>query len=382
MRLASRATVRNVDAPILARVTTHITDSAQRADEVFLSTNECPPDDPRGYAAWLLPNRREPIRAELPTVWNFPQMSYLTDGDVVGIATDGWVRALYRRHSRHNAILMTERCNSYCLMCSQPPKPANDAHRIQEHLRLIELIDPETAELGITGGEPTLFKDDFILLLRLAKERLSRTALHVLTNGRMFFYRRFAEQVASIGHPDVMFGIPLYSDVDSEHDYIVQAKGAFEETMLGLHHLARYDVPVEIRVVLHRQTTPRLVQLAEFIARNLPFAAHVALMGLEMFGLVHQNLEQLWIDPFDYSDALGRTVDLLMAAGLPVSIYNHQLCTLPRSLWPLARKSISDWKNVYLDECKACLVRQECGGFFHSAVKRHSAHVAAIRATS
>jgi MoaA/NifB/PqqE/SkfB family radical SAM enzyme len=43
-----------------------------------------------------------------------------------------------------------------------------------------------------------------------------------------------------------MLGIPIYSDVDSEHDYVVQAKGAFEETVSGLHNLARYNVAVEI----------------------------------------------------------------------------------------------------------------------------------------
>ena len=31
-------------------------------------------------------------------------------------------RALYRRNSSHNSFLVTERCNHYCLMCSQPPR--------------------------------------------------------------------------------------------------------------------------------------------------------------------------------------------------------------------------------------------------------------------
>jgi len=364
MRLFARTQVRNLTAPVVARVTTRATpDLSRRAYEVFLSSNGEMPADITGYAACLPP---------------VPQMPYLADGDVVAISPDGWIRALYRRSSHQNTILMTEQCNSYCLMCSQPPKGVNDAHRMAEHLRLVDLIDPETAELGVTGGEPTLFKDDFIRLLLHIKDRLPRTALHVLTNGRMFFYRRFAERIAEVAHPDLMLGIPLYSDVDFEHDYVVQAKGAFEETVLGLHHLARYEVPVEIRVVLHRQTVPRLVRLAEFIARNIPFAAHVALMGLEMFGFVHRNLDALWIDPFDYRDALRETVETLDGAGMNVSIYNHQLCTLPGELWPFARRSISDWKNVYLDECDRCGVREQCGGFFQSATKRHSRFIRAL----
>jgi hypothetical protein len=62
-----------------------------------------------------------------------------------------------------------------------------------------------------------------------------------------------------------------------------------------------------------------------------------------------------------------------------VSIYNHQLCVLDRALWPLARRSISDWKNVYLPACNDCSVLTECGGFFQSGTKIRSAHIAAVR---
>jgi hypothetical protein len=61
--------------------------------------------------------------------------------------------------------------------------------------------------------------------------------------------------------------------------------------------------------------------------------------------------------------------------GMNVSIYNHQLCVLDRSLWPFAKKSISDWKNMYLDECASCGVLESCGGLFKWAEKKHSAHI-------
>jgi His-Xaa-Ser system radical SAM maturase HxsC len=264
-------------------------------------------------------------------------------------------------------------------MCSQPPKPINDFHRFEEHLRLIDLIDPDTRELGITGGEPTLFKDQFLQIIDHCKRRLPETALHVLSNGRLFFYRDFARKLAEIEHPDLMLGIPIYSDIDSEHDYVVQARGAFEETVIGLHNLARYQIPVEIRVVIHKQTYRRLPRLAEFIVRNLPFAAQVALMGLEMTGFVNSNLEDLWIDPHDYQRQLVLATETLAAAGMNVMLYNQQLCVLDRRLWPFARKAISDWKNIYFEECSRCDLINECGGLFQSSSLRHSSHVSPIR---
>ena len=115
--------------------------------------------------------------------------------------------------------------------------------------------------------------------------------------------------------------------------------------------------------------------MAEFIARNFPFAAHVALMGLETTGLTLANLETLWIDPFDYQIELQAATEILCLSGLHVSIYNHQLCVLKQSLWPFSRKSISDWKNIYIESCNECVIREECGGFFQSAAKKHSAHI-------
>ncbi len=303
----------------------------------------------------------------------------MADGDVVRIDPTGYVRTLYRKTSANNFILTTDRCNSYCLMCSQPPRQINDSDRIAEHLLLIDLIDPETKELVITGGEPTLLKDDFLRLIQACKEKLPRTAVHVLSNGRLFYYRRFAERLAELRHPDIMLGIPLYSDVDSEHDYVVQARGAFEETIIGLHHLAQYSVPVEIRVVVHALTYRRLPKLAEFIVRNFPFAAQVVLMGMETVGFVHKNMAALWIDPHDYQGELADATWTLFRSGLNVRIYNHQLCVLDRRLWPFACKSISDWKNVYLEECRSCALRDACGGFFESAIKKHSAYIRAIR---
>jgi hypothetical protein len=85
-----------------------------------------------------------------------------------------------------------------------------------------------------------------------------------------------------------------------------------------------------------------------------------------------RNMDELWIDPHDYQDQLESAVEILSTRGMDVSIYNHQLCVLRTSLWKFARKSISDWKNIYLEDCDSCGVREHCGGFFQWARKVHS----------
>jgi His-Xaa-Ser system radical SAM maturase HxsC len=264
-------------------------------------------------------------------------------------------------------------------MCSQPPRDVDDSRRVGEILRLLELVDPAARELGLTGGEPTLLGRGLFDIIQKAKEVLPNTALHILTNGRRFQDREMAIGLARLEHPDLMLGIPLYSDIDWRHDYVVQAKGAYDETIAGLYNLAHVGIAIQLRVVLHRQTVERLTPLAEFIARNLPFVNHVALMGLELFGFTLQNLNEVWIDPIDYTAELERATKTLALSGMRVVIFNHQLCTIPQALWPFAVKSISDWKNVYLAACEGCDVREQCGGFFQSATKRHSRAIAPVR---
>ncbi|MBI4472276.1 MAG: His-Xaa-Ser system radical SAM maturase HxsC [Acidobacteria bacterium] len=339
------------------------------------------PTDTAGYAGLLIEHTiKEDQEHQLlsPAIHSIKSTDHLAAGDVVALQPTGYIRTLYRRSSRHNVIFATDRCNSLCLMCSQPPREVDETGIMAEHLRLIRLMDPTTPELGITGGEPTLLGDGFIELVQACKDHLPNTPLHILSNGRLFYYGSFAKRLADINHPNMMLGIPIYSDVDSEHDYIVQARGAFDETMVGFHNLGRFAVPVEIRVVIHRFTYQRLLPIAEFIYRNIPFAAHVALMGLEPIGFAITNFSALWVDPHEYGSELARATEFLTARGMNVSIYNHQLCTTPKQIWPFTRKSISDWKNIYLAECDNCLVREQCGGFFQSAAIRHSAHIRPI----
>lgn len=308
------------------------------------------------------------LSGHIPWTQLSPEFGYLDDGDVVALG-HGYIRSLFRASSKHNSILLTEQCNNYCLMCSQPPKQVDDSWLLDEAMEAIRLIPQETRSLGITGGEPTLFGDGFLSLVHLTKNWLPNTSLHVLSNGRSFADEKFSKKYAEIDHPDLMVGIPIYSDDPSRHDYVVQARGAFDETIRGILNLKRFRQKVEIRVVLHKQTYQGLPRLAEFISRNLLFVDHVALMGLEMTGFTRGNLDALWIDPREYKDELSRATRILTAYGIPTSVYNHQLCLVNRDIESVYVKSISDWKNEYAPECSPCLRKHECGGFFSSGIQ-------------
>lgn len=376
MRLTTAGAPNNFREPVIAVVTREALPVPQRKNRILVADLPAEGDDLVGYSGFVTTSKLE-VDNSLPTISSTRDIDHLRTNDIIVIEPgSGFVRTLYRPDSHDNVIFATERCNSNCLMCSQPPKDHDDVDPLtQRNLALIDLIETAPTRMVITGGEPTLLGRKLFRIITAMRDKFADTQLHMLTNGRAFAWPQFAAELAELQHPDLMLGIPLYSDDATTHDYVVQAKGAFDQTVIGLQQLARHGVRVELRVVLHAITIPRLPQLAEYIYRNLTFVDHIALMGLENIGYAPRNMPTLWIDPYDYQDQVESAVEFLSTRLMNVSIYNHQLCVLRPSLWKFARKSISDWKNIYLEDCRECGVRQLCGGFFQWATKLHSQHI-------
>jgi His-Xaa-Ser system radical SAM maturase HxsC len=378
MRLTTSGIPRNIERSIVGTLTLNDVPPGLRHQKIrlFGEDEQFTGQRSDGYQA-VLSVSEMPCESIIPRIERLRDFDHFREGDVVVIEPkSGFVRSLYRPADKHHSLFVTERCNSNCLMCSQPPKDKDDTTElISRNLRLMKLMKPAPSYLTITGGEPTLLGKGLFSLLRGLKEALPETEIHMLTNGRTFAWPEYVQQLAAVEHPNFSVGVPVYSDAAADHDYIVQAKGAFDQTIAGLHQLARNGIRSEVRVVLHKLTVPRLTRLAEYIYRNLTFTEHVALMGLEHIGYTPRNIEELWLDPYDYQDDLETTVEYLTQRNMTVSIYNHQLCVLRRSLWPYAQKAISDWKNTYLPECERCSKVDQCGGLFKWAAKKHSNHL-------
>lgn len=296
--------------------------------------------------------------------------NYLTNSpvslnDVLMIWKNGKYRILYKHNSNDNLLFTTDQCNSSCLMCSQPPKKVYDIdHFYNINNTILDLIPKDIKVMGITGGEPTLLGNKLILLLRRFKFEFPNTNVHILTNGKYFSKKQFVLRLASNLNNKTVFGVPLYSDIPSIHDYIVQSKNAFYQTVIGLHNAARYGLKIEIRVVITNLNYQRLPDLAKYIYMNFPFVNHVAFMGLEYTGYAIINNKTLKIKPEKFSEKLIQAVSFLTELKINTSIYNLPLCLINSKLWPYSARSISDWKQEYIDVCKSCDVLDRCGGFF------------------
>jgi His-Xaa-Ser system radical SAM maturase HxsC len=264
-------------------------------------------------------------------------------------------------------------------MCSQPPKDVDDRWILDEIRESLPLLPKSTPTLTFTGGEPLSDWARFIDILADCRDLHPDTAIQVLTNGRAFASSEIVDAWKAVNHPSLIAAIPVYASVDYIHDYVVQAKGAFDETILGILKLKDRGQRVEVRVVLHAHTAPTIAETSRWISRNLPFVDHVALMGMENTGFAIANENSLWIDPMDYRESLSEGVRTLADTGINVSIYNLPRCVLDASIWPYAVQSISDWKNGYVEECRRCIEKSKCSGLFTSGRPRQSRGIRAIQ---
>jgi His-Xaa-Ser system radical SAM maturase HxsC len=300
---------------------------------------------------------------ELPTV--IIDLEHIQQDDVVALSPDrAELIVLYRSSDLHHAVQLTNRCNSNCLMCSQPPTKHNDDWLIEEACQIAAHLEGDPRSIGLTGGEPLLLGAGLRRVIDAFISRHPNVAIDVLTNGRLLSDRNLAASVLDGITGKISWLVPLYGHADFLHDFIVQSPGAFEETIDGLLTLQAYGQPIQLRIVLIEPVLQHLPELCRFIGRNLPFVREVALMGCEPIGFALANRSVCEVDLSAWHAQLQESAAALRRAQIPAVLMNAPFCALPRELWPLASNSISDWKRAFPAECETCTLKSNCSGLF------------------
>jgi His-Xaa-Ser system radical SAM maturase HxsC len=284
------------------------------------------------------------------------------DGDVVLVIPERYIaHRLIRANSRHNTFLVTERCDQLCVMCSQPPKKHH--HDLFAEFEQAALLAPLNCVIGISGGEPTLYKTQLFDLLDRCLSARPDISFHILSNGQ-HFEETDIPRLGSYSPKQVQWGIPLYSHLPEVHDAVVVKQGAFTRLEASFVHLFRAEASIELRTVITTANEGELVKLATYISTHLPFIAHWSLMQLERIGYARKNWNNIFFDHSQDFSRIGAAVDLVRARGIQALLFNFPLCTIPAGYRQFAPATISDWKQRFLPVCSGCTVREQCSGFF------------------
>lgn len=305
----------------------------------------------------------------------------LIDYDVVEFIDNTYIKVLYRDDSDDNFIQVTNQCNSNCIMCPDSNQVRNNNYipDINKIKRQIQCIPDDTKHICITGGEPGILKYDLIEVFKQCKECLPETNFLLLSNGRVFSDINFTNKFVKNIPDNIQIAIPIYASNPTLHDNITRANDSFNEAIAGIKNLLKYNIDIEIRVVVLKLNYKYLNDLAKFISKELSNVKLVNFMALEMSGNAFKNRSEVWVNFDEVKDILYDASITLIKSGITTNLYNFPLCKVDRRLVSIAQKSISDYKIRFKLECKMCKLQQYCGGFFFSTINMKEIKVDAVR---
>lgn len=301
--------------------------------------------------------------------------------DVFEIDIRGNAYKYYNSASIDNAILITNRCNSNCIMCptAEIIRKSHTDYDVNTLLKIIKHFPDDAPHITITGGEPFLMKKDIFNIFNYLKENLNYTSYLLLTNGRAFCSKEYTMLFKESSPIDLTLGIPLHGYNADTHDKITQAPGSFNQTFIGLKNLLSIGARIELRIVISKLNAEFITKIAELITLEFKDIFCVKFIGLEMTGNAAKNFDNVWIDyPIAFLKSQN-AINLLIENGIDVGIYNFPLCAVKKEYWNICEKSISDYKVRFSNDCDMCIVKDACGGIFSGTIRMAKEKIKPIR---
>lgn len=335
-----------------------------------------------GYKGYIFSNKPQNIKLQkINYCSNIKDYQTLLDYDVVEIINDRMIRVLYRDDSDDNAIVVTNQCNSNCIMCPDSDVVRNTRENpdIKKLLEQVRCIPDDTEHITITGGELGLLKENLFKLLEECKIHLPNTEFLLLTNGRVFADTNFTNKMKECVPSNVRIAIPIYGDNGKLHDEITRTKGSFKQAIIGIKKLIEKNIDIEIRIVVLKKNYKYLEEIANFIVSEIPEVKMVNIMALEMTGNAYKNKDEVWVNFEKVKKYLYNACIKIIKAGIITNLYNFPLCSLDERLYSIAHKSITDYKIRYKEQCKECIAKESCGGFFNSTINMKDIEVKPIK---
>lgn len=293
------------------------------------------------------------------------------DNDTVFVNSYGNISLMFSFAEYSQTIVVTNKCNSNCIMCAYTSSFRRDTIDTDANyiLEQVVYLPDHTEHLVITGGEPTLKDLAFFKLMKAIRDRFPRINCLLLSNGRSFSIDNICQQALTSFPKKTLVAIPLHASYPELHDRITQSSGSFKQTIIGIKKLLSLGIAVEIRIIAFAYNHADIINIARLIDNELHGVSIVNFMAVEMCGNSAVNSSDIWIDYNSAFSACEAAIDLLISSGIDVGIYNFPLCSVPHKYIGLYRKSISTYKVRYGEVCSKCCRKSMCGGVFASSLK-------------
>jgi MoaA/NifB/PqqE/SkfB family radical SAM enzyme len=268
-------------------------------------------------------------------------------------------------------------CNNSCIFCF------NEIRDWQKSLEEIkeEVIQAKNAGadmINFTGGEITI-RRDFFDMIQFARNQGLKVSLQ--TNGRAFYYKKFAEQVCAWGID--FFLISLHADSAARYKKLCGVDG-YGQVIDGIKNLLDLKQSITLNCVLSKQNIRKARQIAEHHAAlgvgRLQFGWVTpkgrALSGLDVLVPAFKESIGFLFDALDWLDK--NYSGIVQTTGIPVCIlqkrhyfkgieYSDQFVVKNGRLDKLSFNGVLQGK-VKTNLCSSCIYNDVCEGVFNEYI--------------
>lgn len=167
------------------------------------------------------------------------------------------------RNLHRKAILKVGyRCNNNCDFCHSAPHRGVDSTTGELEDKIRQAASLGAGVLALSGGEPTIRPDLDELATAIAAQGM---APGLVTNGRMLAYPGLVDRLVARGLAYVY--VSLSGPDAALHDRTVRCRGAFKQTLEGIHQLAGKVEDLTVNVVVTADNLDRLDDFVPLLAR-------------------------------------------------------------------------------------------------------------------
>jgi len=159
-------------------------------------------------------------------------------------------------------VRLTRACNNKCIFCLDK-EPQNGSVLTMKQIKkdFSDGLKKGCQQVILSGGEATIHPS-FLEIVALAK-KMGYKKIQVITNGRMFSYKKFLEAAVDAGVNEITFS--LHGHNSALHDLQTGIAGSFNQATKGLvNALKNPRLIVNIDIVINKNNYKQLANVMKF----------------------------------------------------------------------------------------------------------------------
>jgi len=203
-------------------------------------------------------------------------------------------------------LSITNRCNLRCTYCSHFSGAGDVGEDLpeEEWLQFFEELNGcAVMKVTLEGGEPFCRRDLPKLIEGICENRMR---FSILSNGTLIT-DEMAAFLASTGRCDGV-QVSIDGSIPMTHD-ACRGEGNFIRAMQGIKSLQKHNVPVAVRVTIHRKNVNDLHNIAELLLEEVGLSCF-STNAASYLGLCRQNAEQVQLTAEERSLAMETLLQL------------------------------------------------------------------------